>query len=86
MAIDVTLHFDDDEEKALLTNMVDIDKYWQNAKSVKLSRVMNRLVVLASDRNPDKIPIEQKKQIIRDNAFETAAERNARMVEQIGSK
>jgi len=81
-----TITISEEEEKALLTNMVDIQVWLQNAITQKARKVTDRIVVAVSDKNPKKISQAEKAQIIRDAALETATERNFRIEAQLGPK
>ena len=72
------IEINDAEEKALLTNMISIQEWLDNAIHNKARKCIDRIVEQISDKQPRKILVEEKYQIIRDAQLETAAERNAR--------
>ena len=72
-----------EEEKALLTDMLSIQAWLNNAIHNKTRQCIDKIVQEHSDKQAGKIPEAEKLQIVRDAQVESAAERNAR-VEQEG--
>lgn len=79
------IKINDAEEKALLTNMVSIQEWLDNAIHEKARRVMDRIIEKETDRQPKKIFFDKKCEIIRDIQLETAIERNAKFLAEIGA-
>lgn len=69
----------DAEEKALLWDVVSLQEWLDNVTHNKARRCIDDIVEQVSDKQPGKIPVEEKLQIVRDAVLETAAERNARL-------
>lgn len=81
--LQVTITFNDAEEKVLLTDMVSIQEWLDNAGHNKARRLIDSIVGEKTDKQPKKIPVEEKYQIIRDAQLETAVERNARLAAEL---
>ena len=82
--IEFTVEINDAEEKALLTDMISIQGWLDNAIHEKARRTINIIVSKISDRQPKKMAVEDKHEIIRQANLETAAERNIRLEAEIG--
>lgn len=68
----------DAEEKALLTNMISIQEWLDNAIHNKARQCIDSIVEKVTDRNARKVSVEVKHQIVRDAQVESGAEKNAR--------
>lgn len=66
------------EEKALLVDMISIKEWIDNAIHDKARKCVDTVVEQVSDKNAQKISIEEKYQIIRDAQIESAAERKTK--------
>lgn len=73
-----TIEINDAEEKALLTNMISIQEWLGNLIHEKARRVIDTIVEKETDRQPKKIPVAEKHNLIRGLVLETAVEKNAR--------
>lgn len=69
----------DVEEKALLTDMISIQEYFDYAVRNKVRHCVDNIVKTISDRQPNKISKEEKFQMVEDATLETALERNERL-------
>lgn len=83
------LNFDDvdydvDGEKALLTDMVSIQEWLNCAVYNKIRKVVDRIVKRITDKQPEKMSMEEKLEIIRNTKIESAAEKNARYEAEMG--
>ena len=67
----------DEEEKALLTDMVDIAEWVENLLRNKVRQVMDRIIEEHTEYNPRRLTPERKRQIIAGLELKTAAERTA---------
>ena len=72
------VELNDAEEKALLTDMLSVQDWIDNAVHNKARQCMDTVVEKVTDRRAKKISVEEKLQIIRDAQVESAVERNAR--------
>ena len=68
-----------EEQKALLTDMISIEEWIENAIHNKARQVIDLIVSNHADRNPKSLTREEKLEIIRNLDLETAAERQARL-------
>lgn len=75
---DYTVKISDEEEKALLTDMISIQDWLNNTIHQKARMCMEDVVCNYSDKNPKKISSVERDQIIRDAQVETAMEKNVR--------
>lgn len=75
-----TVDLTTEEEKALLSDMISISDWINNAIHNKARQMIDRVVLEHSDKQPNKISKAEKLQIVRDAVIETAAERNAKIV------
>ena len=71
-----------EEEKALLTDMISIQEWIENAIKNKARQCIDAIVEQVSDKRPKKIPLEEKLAIIRDAKVESAAERQKRLIDE----
>lgn len=69
----------DEEEKALLTDMVDIAEWVENLLRNKARRVMDRIIEEHTEYNPRKLTHDHKKEIIANLSLKTAAEKMAEL-------
>lgn len=67
----------DEEEKVLLTDMVDIAEWVENFVRDKARKVMDRLVAEHTEYNPAKLDPDRKRQIMVSLKLKTAVERMA---------
>lgn len=72
-----TVSLSPEEEKALLTDVISIQAWLDNAIHQKARQCMDSVVLQISDKNPKQIPVSEKVQIVRDSVLKTAAERQA---------
>ena len=75
-----TITINDAEEKALLTNMISVQTWLNNAIHEKARRVIDDIVRKNTDRQPKKMAVIDKHQMIMDMKLESGAERNARII------
>lgn len=69
-----TITLNAEEEKALLSDMIDIQVWVDNALHEKARRCMDRVILKHSNKQPDKLSQEERLQIVRDADVKTAAE------------
>lgn len=74
-----TIEINDAEAKALATDLFSIQEWLENAVHNKARRLIDDIIGKATDRQPKKIPVKEKRQMIMDMKLETGAERNARL-------
>jgi len=67
----------DEEEKALLTDMVDIAEWVENLLRNKVRQVMDRIIEEHTEYNPVKLDVEQKRKLVAGLKLKKAAELNA---------
>jgi len=72
-----------EEEKALLTDMVDIAEWVENLLRNKARQVMDRIVEEYTEYNPRRLTPEKKREIIKPLRLKTAKERNAEIEAEI---
>ncbi|RLE41355.1 hypothetical protein DRJ16_06470 [Candidatus Woesearchaeota archaeon] len=65
----------DAEEKALLTDIVDLAEWIENLLTDKARRVMDRVIEEHTEFNSRKLSPDQKRQIVRTLRLKTAKER-----------
>jgi len=73
----------DEEEKALLTDMVDIAEWVENLLRNKARQVMDRIIEEQTEYNPRRLDPDRKKQIIAGLKLKTALERNKELEEEL---
>lgn len=66
-----------EEEKALLTNIISIQGWLDNAIHEKARRVIDSVITENTDRQPKKMSVEDKHEIVSSMTLQTAVERNA---------
>jgi len=69
----------DEEEKILLTDMLDIAGWVENLIRDKIRRVMDRIIEGHTPYNPGRLSREEKLKIIASLELKTAAERQAEL-------
>jgi len=69
----------DEEEKALLTNMVSIQEWLDNAIQHKAAVIIDRIIEKNTDKQPRKMEKQNKLDLIKSMTLETAVERNTRL-------
>lgn len=77
--VQFTVVINDVEEKALLTDMISVQEWLDNAIHEKARRTINTIVSKISDKQPKKMSVKEKFQIIKKATLETAIERNTRL-------
>lgn len=77
---------DDVEVKASLTNILDISEWIINAVKNKARIVIDSICDKLSDKKVDKMSKTEKYDLIRNANLETAEERNARLIEELGGE
>lgn len=78
------INLSDEEEKALLTDMISIQAWIDNAIHNKARQCIDKVVLEVSDKNPVKTKEKEKLKIVRDAKIKSAAERNAEIDEHEG--
>jgi len=73
----------DEEEKVLLTDMVDIAEWVENLLRNKARQVIDRIIEEQTEYNPRRLTPERKRQIIAKLKLKTAVERNAELEEEL---
>ena len=73
----------DEEEKVLLTDMVDIAEWVENLLRNKARQVMDRIIEEQTEYNPRRLTPERKREIIAKLKLKTAVERNAELEEEL---
>jgi len=73
-----------EEEKALLTDMISIQAWINNAIHNKARQCIDRVVEEVSEFQPSKIGKAQKLQIIKGAKIKTAVERQAELAAEMG--
>ena len=73
----------DEEEKALLTDMVDIAEWVENLLTNKARQVMDRIIEEHTEYNPRRLTPERKREIIAKLELKTALERNKELEEEM---
>lgn len=74
-----TVTINDAEEKALLTDMLSIQDWLDNAIHNKARRTIDSIIQKETDRQPKKLSVAEKHNLIREMELETGAEQNARL-------
>lgn len=77
--VEYTVTLSAEEEKALLTDMMSIQEWLDNVIHNKARQCIDMIVEQHSDRQPKKLPVEEKLAIVRQAKVESAAERQARL-------
>lgn len=72
-----TVTLSPEEEKALLTDIVSIQEWLDNAIHNKARQCIDRVVLEYSDKQPVKLPLEKKLAIVKATKVKTAAQRQA---------
>lgn len=71
----IILNITDEEERILLSNMVDPEAWLNNCLDNKLRQVSDKLVLETSTYNPNKLNPSEKLTILKDKTWKTAAEK-----------
>ena len=79
-----TVIINDTEEKALLTVMVDIQEWLQNAISNRARKAIDTIITEQTDRQPKKMDKATKEQLIQTMVLKTAVEKNAEFEKELG--
>lgn len=74
-----TITLSEEEEKALLTDMISIQEWIDNAIHNKARQCIDRVVEEYSDKQPKKIDRSEKLQIVRKAKVKSATDRMAEM-------
>lgn len=69
-----TITISDEEKKALLVDMISIQEWIENSIHNKARQIIDRIVLENSDKQPNKITLEEKLQIVKDTPLETVQE------------
>ena len=69
-----------EEEKALLSDMVSIQEWIDNAIHNKARQCIDKIIHDYTDKRPDKLTGQEKAAIIKNAKIETAAERTKRIL------
>jgi len=80
-----TFTLTDEEEKALLTDMISIKDWIENALRVKAHQVMDRAIEENTEYNPRKLDETKKRQIISSLTLETAVDKQKRLDKELNS-
>ncbi|MBA7597119.1 hypothetical protein ES703_04114 [subsurface metagenome] len=76
--MEYTITLSPEEEKALLTDMISIQEWLDNAIHNKARQCIDVIVEQHSDRQPKKLPLEEKLRVVREAKVESATERQAK--------
>lgn len=79
MAKQIIVTISDTQEKALLTDMISIQEWLQNAINVKANDVMRIIIQENTDKNPGKLSLSEKDSIINSLSLKTAAQKHAEL-------
>ena len=74
-----TVSLPPEEEKALLTDIISIQDWLENAIHEKARRCIDRILLEYSNRNPNKMSPSEKGQLLAALSLKTAAERQAEL-------
>ena len=77
MPLELKTTFSDAEVKALEWDIVSLQEWFDNFLHHKASRCIDRIVLEHSDKQPNKLSLAEKEQIVLDTPLKTAAERQA---------
>ena len=69
-----------EEEKALLTDMISIQDWLDNAIHNKARQCIDMVVEQVSDKQPKKISVKEKLDIVKAAIIKSAAERQAELI------
>ena len=67
----------DEEEKALLTDMISIQDWLDNAVHNKARQCIDIIIEEVTDKKAEKVPVDEKLLIVKDAVVKTAVERQA---------
>jgi len=79
MPLELKTTFSDAEKKALEWDIVDLQEWFDNFLHHKASRCIDRIVLEHSDKQPSKLTLAEKEQIVLNTPLKTAAERQAEL-------
>ena len=74
-----TITIPDEEEKALLTIMIDIEEWTNNAIHNRARIAINQIIQEHTDKQPNKLSLKDKQKIITELSLETAIQRTERL-------
>jgi hypothetical protein len=74
-----TITLTPEEEKALLTDMISIQDWVDNAIHNKARQCIDSIIEQVSDKQPKKISADERAAIVRTAQVESAADRQARI-------
>ncbi len=74
-----TIKLNDAEKKALLTDMVSIQEWVDNVIHNKARQCIDKIIKDTTDKQPNKMSVSEKQQIVINTQIESAAERNTRL-------
>lgn len=80
-----TVEINDAEEKAMLTDMISIQDWLDNAIHNKARRTIDAIIEQKTDKQFKKMPVKEKHNLIKEMQLETAAERNTRFEVEMGT-
>lgn len=76
--ITLTINTDTDEVKAVEVIVIDAQEWLQAAWDGKVNKCMNRVILAESDKNPNKLTKQQKKDEIKTLTFQSRKEKENR--------
>lgn len=76
-----TVEINDAEEKAMLTDMISIQDWLDNAIHNKARRTIDAIIEQKTDKQFKKISVEEKHHLIMKMKLETAAEKDEKVLE-----
>lgn len=79
----IILEITDEEERILLSEMVDVKLWLAGLLRAKIQQVTGRLIEEHTDRNPRKLLKATADELLRRAPVESAAEKAARRLEEI---
>lgn len=74
-----TITISDEEEKALLTDMISIQSWIDNAIHNKARKCIDRVVEQVTDKRAQSLSVTEKLEIVRNAEVETAIEKAERL-------
>ncbi len=76
-----TVTISDAEEKAVLTDVLSIQDWLDNAIHNKARQCMDKIILEESDKQPAKIPKEERESIVMEAKVKSAVEKTKEMEE-----
>lgn len=70
--MEYTITLSEEEEKALLTDMISIQEWITNSIKNKARQMIDKICLEHSDKQPQKMTPEEKLQLVKDTTLETA--------------